>query len=155
MSMINTILNKEKITINSNLNILWTECSDTNFKKFIEHLGHKLVSFSEVYYGCMQPHILLCNNKVQFFEQCKIFSIQYHLPVLLIDHNVRSHLLDVNKINQLNNFPCVHSVAISQKISESWNNSHDQVLSYNIENEENKKVWQNLIYQTAKLMFMM
>lgn len=151
--MINTILNKEHITLNSSLNIIWTQCSDNDFKKFIESLDHHLLSFNDIYYGCLQPNLIICNNKLEFFEQCRVFSVQYHLPVLLIDHNSRPNLLDHNKIDMLNNFPCVHSIAISKKISESWNNRHDQILSYDINSIESKNIWKNLIYQTTKLIF--
>lgn len=153
--MISTILHKEFITINSHLNIIWTECPDDSFKKFIESLGHSLLSFNDIYYGALYPNLIICNNKLHFFDQCRIFSIQYHLPVLLIDHQIRSNLLDSTKISTLNNFPCVYSIATSKKISESWNNKHDQILSYTINNEESQSIWKNLIYQTAKKTFIL
>lgn len=152
MNIINTILNKEHLTIHSSINIIWVECLDSNFEKFIQSLGHNLLSFNNAYYGCLSPNLIICNNKVQFFDQCKMFSMQYHLPVLLIDHAPKSYLLDNNKIDGLNKFPCCHSIAISKKISESWNNIHDQILSYD-NSIESKNIWKNLIYQTAKKPF--
>lgn len=155
MSIVSTILNKEIISLNSQLNIIWTDCTDKDFKGFIESLGHNLISFNDLYYGALDPHLIICNNKLQFFDECKMFSIQYHLPVLLIDHSIKSHLLDKDKISLLNMLPCSYSVAMSKKISESWNSFHNQILTYDKNNTESRDVWKNLIYQTAKRLFTM
>lgn len=154
MSMITTILHKEKIYPDSRINILWTECGDPQFKEFISSIGYRLLSFADIYYAFNHPNIIICNDKVRFFDQCRALSIQFHLPVLLIDHMIKPNLLDKDKINDLNSFPCLHSVAISKKISESWNGFHDQILSYNKTNPESKNIWKNLIYQTTKKIFL-
>lgn len=150
--IISSILNREKLTLNSKINILWTP-TNNQFEHFMLGLNTDLIFLNQLYYGNNLPHLIVCNNKIDYYHQCYNISRQLHLPVLLIEHSIKSELFDDNKIKIFDNFPCVHHLAIDQQIANSWNLKHVQVLPYIINNEDNKKIWKNLIYQTSKKMF--
>lgn len=151
--ILSSILNREQLSINSNIKILWTP-SNNDFKKFIvEKINCELITFDQLYYGNSIPHIILCNDKVEHRDLCYRFSKQLHLPVLLIDHNIKNPLYDNQKIQGLNYFPCYHHIAISKTISDSWQLKDVQILSYNINDKDNILIWNNLIFQTAKKLF--
>lgn len=150
--IISSILNREKLTISSTINILWTPIN-SRFEHFILDLGTNLVSLNQLYYGNNLPHLIICNNKIDYYHQCYNISRQFHLPVLLIEHSIKSELFDDNKIKLFDNFPCVHHLSVDQQIANSWNLKNIQVLPYNLNNEDNKKIWKNLIYQTSKKIF--
>ena len=88
MNSITGILNRENITEEDGLNIVWTPADDLRFQQTIQDIGHNLLSFDHLYFGCDTPHIILCNNKIMYYEKCKNLSIQFHIPVLMIDHDL-------------------------------------------------------------------
>jgi hypothetical protein len=150
-----SILNRELLSTQDKINILWTP-TDKDFELFILSLGNtQLIDVQSLYFGVLTPHLIICNNKVEFHRQCLNLSYHLHLPVLLIDHSTKNPMFDNNKIKQLNQFPCYHHVCVNQKIKDSWELKDVQVLSYNSFNKDNQNIWKNLIYQTAKKMFLM
>lgn len=151
--IISSLLNRENLSINDKIKILWTDSNEA-FTKFIEEKTKcQLMTFNQLYYGDDVPNLIICNDKVQYKDQCYAISINLHLPVLLIDHNIKNPLYDDDKIHTLNLFPCVYHVAISKTVSESWKLKNVQVLSYNLNDEENIEIWKNLIVQTTKTIF--
>jgi hypothetical protein len=150
--IISSIVKREKININSKVNILWTPC-EKEFEIFIQRLGHQLLSYNQTYYGNNSPHLIVCNDKVNYYNLCYNMSLQLHLPVLLIDHQIKNPLYDNTKIKMFDNFPCYNHICISKTISDSWGLNTTQILSYNSNDEDNINVWKNLIIQTTKKMF--
>lgn len=151
--IISSILNREKLSLNDRVKILWTKASD-EFRYFIvEKTKCLLVEYEELYYGNNIPNLIICNDKVQYRDMCYSISRQLHLPILLIDHNIKSPLYDNEKIKILNKFPCYHHISISKTINDSWSLKDVQILSYNINDKDNILIWKNLIFQTAKKIF--
>lgn len=150
--ILSTILNRELLKINDPINILWTPIND-EFTNFIQSLGHRLMDVNQIYYGNSTPHLIICNNKIEFYNQCYSFSRRLHLPVLLIDHSIKNPLYDNDKIKMMNNFPCMHHICITKKISDSWDLKNAQILPYNHKDEDNINIWKNLIFQITKKIF--
>lgn len=150
--MISSILNKELISVNSSLQILWTPANDS-FKNFVLGIGHQLIEPNAIYYGFNNPHLIVCNNKVDHYNMCLGMSYKLHIPVLLIDHSIKNPLYDNNKVLMMNQFPCVHHVCLSKTISDSWGLNNIQILNYNANDKDNINIWKNLIFQTAQMMF--
>jgi hypothetical protein len=150
--IISTILSRETIVPDSKINIIWTD-TNNSFKEFIQSLGHNLIDFNELYYGYNVPQLILCNNKTEYYNECYNLSIKLHLPIVIVDHEVKNKFLDINKIHDLN-FPCYHHVCLSENIKQSWGAIDAQVISYDINNTESKKIWQNLIFQAAKKLYL-
>lgn len=150
--IISSIVNKEKVSINSRIKILWTP-SNKEFEHFVSKLNVDLVQFEQIYYGNSFANIIVCNNKIDYYNQCFNLSRRLHLPVLLIDHNIKNSLFDNEKIKTYDYFPCMHHVCISKTISDSWSLNNTQILSYNHQDKDNISVWQNLLYQISKKVF--
>lgn len=150
--IISSILNREKININSKIKVLWTPCSQ-DFEYFIKKLNCELLNYNQIYYGNSIPNLIVCNDKVNYYNMCYNMSVRLHLPVLLIDHTIKNPIYDNAKIKMFNNFPCYHHICISKAIGDSWELNNIQVLSYNSNDEDNIKIWKNLITQTTKKLF--
>lgn len=149
-----TILNKELVSTKSSINILWTETNE-KFTKFIQSFGHNLITYKDLYYGNNVPQLIICNNKLNDYAQYINLSIKLHLPVLIIDHEPKNKFLDINKVGELNDFPCKHHICLSEAIKTSWGVQDCQILSYDPDNKDNKAIWQNLIFQTSKKNFLL
>lgn len=154
MSITTIIFNKELLKFGDKLNILWTPVENQSFVNFIENLGHHLLFFETLYYGSSQPHLIVCNNKISYFEQVKLYSLKLHLPVLIIDHSMRSAIVDSERADYINNIPSSYSIALNKEIHDSWDKCHDQILDYN-DSVTNKNIWNNILYQTAKKVFLL
>lgn len=152
MNTIPTILNKELLKEGDKLNIIWTPCDNQNFTKFIQNLGHNLYNYEHLYFGNIIPHIIICNNKMYSHQQVKNISINYHLPVLLVDHTPKDNTVDLEMAQEtINNFKCSYKIAINKKVYDSWGATHDQILSYN--NDSSILEWQKLLYSTSQKVF--
>jgi hypothetical protein len=150
--IISSILDREILNINTTIKALWTP-SDDGFEKFIiNNINCELLAFDQLYYGNNIPNLIICNDKIQYYDTCHSISRKLHLPVLLIDHKIKNPLYDSNKIKHLNHFPCMHHIAISKTINDSWE-LKAQVLSYNNNDKENINIWKNLMFQITKKMF--
>lgn len=151
--IISSLLYREQIRLGSNVKALWTP-SNKEFETFvISSLNVELLNFNQLYYGNSIPNIIICNNKVDFYNECLSVSRKLHLPVLLIDHTMKNPIFDNEKIKSFDRFPCMHHICISKSISDSWLLKDVQILSYDINNKDNISIWKNLIYQTSKKIF--
>jgi hypothetical protein len=152
MNIVSGVLAREFISPSSNINILWTN-PENSFTEFVSSLGHNLIVFDQLYFGRNRPQLIICNNKISNYQEVQMLSLQFHLPVIVVDHKPKSHLIDNDKLGVLDNFYCSYSIAINQEVYESWGSKHDRVLDFDITNIESKKVWNNIIHQIAKRMF--
>lgn len=150
--IISSVLDRENLNLHSRIKILWTPTNE-DFTNFVSNLNTTLLNIEQIYYGNSIPNLIICNNKVEYHNTCYTISRKLHLPVLLIDHAPKNPLFDNQKIKLFDNFPCMHHVCISQKISNSWELTGVQILSYNHTDPGNINIWKNLIYQTAKKIF--
>lgn len=155
MNMVSGITSRENLNIDSKLNVVWTSPDSQYFTNFIQSLGHNLILFDHVYFGHSNPHIILCNNKISSYESMNDLSIQFHIPILVIDHTIKSELIDSSKVKLLNNFSCCYKICINKNIYDSWGATHDKILSYDIQDENNRSLWQNLIIQVSKKVFLL
>jgi hypothetical protein len=150
--IISSILYREKLKPNQKISAIWTPIS-TDFNEFVDELNIEKLNINQLYYGNSIPHIIICNNKIEYYNQCYNLSRGLHLPVLLIDHFNKGPLYDNNKVKALNSFDCFHHICISKSVSDSWDLKNTQILSYHKNNKENISIWKNLIFQTSKKMF--
>lgn len=152
MNIITGILNRESLTEQSKLNIVWTPVDNAYWHKTIQSLDHKLIAFEDLYFAQNSPHVIICNNKVLFHKKCRDISIQFHIPVIMIDHDVRpSNLNDTQDDGVFYSFPTAYTLAMSEHISKSWNLNYNQILQP--EQIKDKKYWNDLIYKTSKIIF--
>jgi hypothetical protein len=150
--IISSLLNREKLKIDDPITVLWTK-ANKSFEEFIQKLNCNIVDIHQVYYGNNSPNIIICNDKIEYYQYCYQLSTRLHLPVLLIDHIERNPIYDLEKVKSLNYFPCYHHVCISKKIEDSWQLKNTQILSYNINEKDNLSIWYNLIFQTTQQIF--
>ncbi len=152
MNSITGILSREFINENSLLNILWTPSENMVFEQTIRKLNYNLVGFDHLYFGQDVPHLIICNNKILFYEKCKNISIQFHIPVLLIDHSLKPKELSSEEINRYTyDFPSAYKIAANEKIAQSWSTQYNKVLEKN--NITDTNLWRNIIFQTSKMVF--
>lgn len=153
MNSISGILSRELLTNKSRFNILWTPTDNMIFDKVIKKLNHNLIGFDHLYFGKDSPHAIICNNKILYYEQCKNISIQFHVPVLLIDHIIKPKELsdDINTVNHYD-LPSAYKVAINEEIAVSWGLSYNKVLKTK-QDISDVDMWQRLIFQTCKMVF--
>lgn len=152
MNIITGILNREHITEQGSLNILWTPVDNIPWQKTIQSLGHKLINFEDLYFAKNSPHVVVCNNKVLFHKKCRDISIQFHIPVIMIDHDIRpANLNDSQDDKAFYSFPTAYNVAMSEHISKSWNLNYHQILE--TKQIKDQDYWRNLIYKTSKIIF--
>jgi hypothetical protein len=151
--IISSILQAAKLTVDDKIKALWTPCDD-NFEKFCNELAITKIDFHQIYYGNSLPNIIICNDKVRYYDLCYSVSRKLHLPVLLIDHQSKNAMYDAEKIKRLDLFPCLHHICISKQIRTSWQLQENiQILSYDINNKDNISIWNNTIFQTSQKTF--
>lgn len=154
MNIVSTILQKEFLSPETFINALWTSTDNQYFIKFISKINNlNLININDLYYGDINIHLIICNNKLTHADLAKDLSLRFHVPVLVIDHNVKNNLLDQKKINILNDFPCAYHVCSNRQVYESWGSYHNQILSYDINDKKSIDAWSNLIYNTSKRLF--
>lgn len=153
MNIVSSILNRENIDHNTSLNIIWTPIDNKYFTKFIEQTQNTIIDINDIYFGDIYPHLILCNDKVMFYDKVKDLSIRCHLPILVIDHSTKKNIFDQEKLLSINDLPCSHHIAINDDIYRSWGKYHDQVLDYNINNNESILIWNNLLYHVSKKVY--
>ena len=152
MNSITGILSRELITENSLLNILWTPSENMIFEQTVRKLKYNLVGFDHLYFGKDAPHLIICNNKILFYEKCKNISIQFHIPVLLIDHSGKPKELSNDDVNVYTyDFPSAYKIAANEKIAQSWSIQYNKILEKG--DISNTNLWRNIIFQTSKMVF--
>jgi hypothetical protein len=151
MNSITGILNRENITEEDGLNIVWTPADDLRFQQTIQDIGHNLLSFDHLYFGCDTPHLILCNNKIMYYEKCKNLSIQFHIPVLMVDHDLKPSNVSDEKATY--DFPTSKNIAMSQRIADSWERQNYDSIIDNVEHAHSKNIWRKFIFQTTQTIF--
>lgn len=152
MNSISGILSRELIDNKDSMNILWTPSDNMIFERTIQKLNHNLIGFDHLYFNKDCPNIILCNNKVLYYEKCKNISIQFHTPVLLIDHNMKpKELSDEETMMHKYTFPSAYTVAINDQVASSWGGSYNKILQK--ADITDAEMWQRLIFQTCKMVF--
>lgn len=153
MNIVQTILDKSIINHNSILNILLVGNEPDSFIEFLKKLKHNCLSYNDIYYGKLNPHIIVCNDRIYNYDLCKKLSILYHVPIITVDHSIKNKLFDDNKLQIINDLPCCTKIAINFPISKSWNSIHDDVIPYDINNNITLETWNNLLISTSKKVF--
>lgn len=115
---------------NLSLTILLIDNEREDFINFLKPLGHKFIRYEHLYLGSELPNMLLCNNKVSYYEIAKQVSITYHIPSIIIDHVPKSNIYNEDKLKFLDNLPSSFRVATSIQIHKSWHSIHDRILPY-------------------------
>lgn len=153
MNSIGGILSRELIINNDQMNIIWTPSDSIIFERMIQKLNHNLINFDHLYFGSNSPNIIICNNKILYYEQCKNISIQFHIPIFMIDHNLKPKELSEDKsIMAKYDLPSGYTVAMSEAIADSWGIKYNKILQTK-EEVSDVEMWQRLVFQTCKMVF--
>jgi hypothetical protein len=154
MNSVSGILSREYITKSDSINILWTNVDNILFEDKIKKLKHKLITMDQLYFGKEIPQLIVCNNKILYHQTCKNISIQFHIPVLLIDHLKQPSTMTSDKESSIIRYdlPCSINVAMSKEIAESWEKStrYDYVLE---SKDYDQAMWSDIIFKTSKRIF--
>lgn len=151
MNIVHTILEKETLLPHDKINILWTQCDNSNFTKYIQKFGHNLYTYENLYFGNIIPHLIICNNKMYSHQQIKLVSLNYHLPILVVDHIPKDPAIDLDTaLKTIDNFKCSLKIAINSNIYDSWNKHHDLILE---PTEANRDQWKHTLYNLAKRIY--
>lgn len=153
MNIIGSLLAREFLSFNDKLNIIFLPADNPNFVMFIDKLNHKILEIKDLYYGSFIPNILLCNNKIFQYQQALDLSIRYHIPILIIDHHKKNPMLDEKKIQVIDDLPSSYSIALNNDIYVSWDKIHNQVLDFNINDNDSLEIWNNLLHNIAKKVY--
>ena len=153
MNMISTILAKETLDDEAKLNIVWTPCDNHAFVQYVQNMGHSIYQYEHLYFGNVCPNLIICNNKMYSHQQVKTISLNYHLPVLVVDHKSRDDSIDLQSaLKNIDNFNCYYKIALNKQIFESWGSVHDQILGIN---DNNISEWNKILYNLAKRNFIL
>lgn len=135
-------------------NVVWTPHDNQSFSELItKSFNINILDFENVYFGYNQPQLIICNNKIVHYDKCRDISIQFHIPVLMIDHDIKNPKIATDSlIEDINNsFTCGIKVAMSERIAESWNTEYDIVLDFG--NNKSKEKWEDIINQALRRIF--
>lgn len=155
MNMIGSLLSRETLSFKDKLNILWLPIDDPNFIAFISKLQHNIIDIKDLYFGWKIPNLLICNNKIFQYESALELSIRYHIPTLIIDHHKKSPMLDTQKIQLINDLPSSYSIALNRDIHNSWDKNHNQILGFDINDPTNIEIWDTLLHNIAKKVYVL
>ena len=152
MNAISGILSREFITKDSPISILWTSTDNMIFDRTIKKLNHKFIGLDNLYFGADCPNMIICNNKILFYEQCKNISIQFHIPVLLIDHVAKPKELndDEGGASSKYELPSVYKVAMNEDVASSWKTNYNKILTSK-QDISDTELWHKIIFQTCKM----
>lgn len=152
MNILTGILSRELLSDQDRLNILWTPVDNLAFENTIKSLNHNLITFGNLYFAKDTPHLIICNNKILFYKKCRDISIQFHIPVLVIDHDLKPDNINTDSVDETYGFPTSYKMALSEKIASSWQGSYHDVLS-NSDKIKDKEYWSDIIHKTSKIIF--
>jgi hypothetical protein len=155
MNIISSILNRELITPESKLNIIWTGGDNEFFKIFIKKLNHNIVTVENLFFTHNFPQLIICNDRLSSFDKTKQLSIQYHIPVLVVDHIPKNHLISKEQIPLLDNLPCSYKIAINKEIYLSWGSTQNEIINFNISDKNSLEYWDTIIHTIAKRIFLL
>lgn len=111
--------------------IVFSSCDNSLFELALSKNGYNLIKPEYIYFAYHKPIVVICNNKLSSYDICKNISIQYHLPLIVIDHKPKDNFVDIEKIIHIDQDKNTYKVAMSNSISSSWNNIHNKILSTN------------------------
>lgn len=148
MNAITGILTRELITKKDRLNIVWTPVDNAVFENKIKKLNHKILSFNHLYFGYDSPHIIVCNNKMIYHEKCKNLAIQFHIPVLMIDHHPKPNNITTEQNSTTYDMPCCYKIAMSYNIADSWQENYAKIVD-----RPDTIDWNDILFNTSKLIF--
>ena len=148
--MISSIINKEFLSSSDNINIVWTQCDNLLFDKFIKSIfpESNFIEPTQTYYANNDISLIICNNRITSLNKCLQLAKFYLCAILIIDHDHKSNYINDNNIEF--DIDPVYSVALSKDIYVSWNRIQNNVLSYDIYDAKNVESWKNLIFQLCK-----
>jgi len=150
MNNLSGIIERELLLENSTANILFTHTDNKKLDHLLKKLNHNILHYDDLYFAKSVPNIIICNDRIISYEKVGLLSIQYHIPVIMVDHEPLSSLIDKSKTDLLNNMPNSYKIAINHDIYESWGKTHDQILSTA---ESEIHLWNKLIYEISKRVF--
>jgi hypothetical protein len=150
MNNINGILAREFIHDDSKLNILWTHVDNKLFTNLITGLSHTLLSTDDLYFMNKSPQLIVCNDIISSYQKIQLISLQFHLPIIIIDHQPPDQIIDNSKLELISKIPCSYRIAINKLIFESWNKIHDDIIS--IDNNS-KQLWKQILINTSKRIY--
>lgn len=153
MNFIPSILQNSTQTTHSTLTILLVDKEKEDFINFLKQLGHRFVYYSDLYFGGIVPDLILCNNKIDYYHQCKELSIRYHIPCIIVDHSVKNDVYDETKLKFLDNLPCSIKIAINTPVYRSWHSIHDKILPYGSNDQNQLNLWSDLLNTATKKEF--
>lgn len=149
--MISSIIQREFLNTKSTLNIVWTPCENILFQNFILSACDpcNIINLDDTYYGMNDISIIICNNRITHLDKCVELAKFLFAPLLVIDHDIKSSIIN-NEINTDLEIDPIYYVAVSKDIYLSWNKIQNVILEYDIDNQQNKNIWKNLIFQLSK-----
>jgi hypothetical protein len=148
--MIQNIIDKEIITTEQKLNIVYNKSENQSFRNFIQKLFSYcfLIEHNDTIYGMNNPNIVICSDRQNLQKSIDICYF-FHIPLLLVDNAIKNNSIETIPIN----FSPVYKIALSNKIFNSWNRIHDKILNFDPYSELNKSEWKNIILTLCKQVF--
>ncbi len=149
--MISSVLQREFLTLRSVFNIVWTPCENTSFELFIKEACRpcNLITLTETYYGLNDVSVIICNNRLTHFDRAVELAKFSFCPLIIVDHDRKSDII-TNKIDNNISIDPIYQIAVSKDIFLSWNKIHNATMEYNINSQQSKNIWKNLIFQLCK-----
>lgn len=147
MNNLSGIIHREYIDTTTKLNILYTNTNSNQLLRIIKKLNHKILSYDDLYFGNNIPDLIICNDRIISHKKISIISLQFHVPVIVVDHERLTDIIDANKIDLINKIPSCYSIAINNEVYESWNKIQDRILETDISKIDQ---WKDLIIDKAK-----
>jgi vacuolar-type H+-ATPase subunit F/Vma7 len=141
--MISSLLSRE---LNRKTNILWIASDNKRFEKMFTKLNVNLFDLDQIYIGSLVPDIIISNDKTKHIEKIITIAKYHQCPIILIDHEEKSDMIDVNKFTEkVKDMPIVVQIALSDQVHKSWDKIHDYVIS-----SDNTEQLENIILKTKK-----
>lgn len=149
--MISSILQREFLTTNSTINIAWTPCDNIFFETFIKEACKpcNIITLTETYYGMNDVSVVICNNRLSHLDKSIELAKFLFCPLIIVDHFNKSDII-TNKIDTDIPIEPIYQIATSKEIFFSWNKIQNSVMEYDINNNQAKNIWKNLIFQLCK-----
>lgn len=137
MNILTGILSRES---NISKDIIFSSCDNSLFELLLTKIGYNPIKPEYIYFAVHKPIAILCNNKLSSYDICKNISIQYHIPLIVIDHKSKDNFVDITKISHIDQDKNTYKIAITDRVSSSWDNIHNTIISINDE-----KSWKSII----------
>lgn len=113
------------------LNLLWSPSNILTFDNTIRNYGHTLIPIEHIYFGYYKPQLVVCNNKISHYRICKTISVQYHIPIVVIDHLPMDSFINYEKIKYIDDDKNTIKIATSNIAFKSWKQIHNYIIEIN------------------------